>query len=289
MLHKLECGSFVGSVPPVFPEAETREPFHTAHPEVGAVAHLSVRRRQVLHRPRFDLASIILVLEGRKCVVDQAEPIEIDLGEAILVPAGAEADVVNAPAATGVYRAIVVGFAPALLADFSRSHATLVAGHRPIGRIVLLRDTADVTDAMRRAVKSLGGETSGGPDLLRHRLVEILILLAERGMVFDGSRPLRMSERVGAHVARDVARPWTAGELARDLALSEATLRRRLAMEGTSFSRVLAETRLGHALFLLQASERSIVQIALDVGYRSPSRFATRFRARYGTSPSQIR
>ena len=73
------------------------------------------------------------------------------------------------------------------------------------------------------------------------------------------------------------------------LALGETTLRRHLAAEGTSFSEILAGARLGYALLLLQSSERSVVQIAQDVGYQSPSRFAARFRARFGVPPSELR
>ena len=40
---------------------------------------------------------------------------------------------------------------------------------------------------------------------------------------------------------------------------------------------------------LLQTTRRTILEIALDCGYESPSRFATRFRERYGMSPSELR
>jgi AraC-like DNA-binding protein len=43
------------------------------------------------------------------------------------------------------------------------------------------------------------------------------------------------------------------------------------------------------ALFLLQSTNRPVTEIAGDVGYDSPSRFAARFRARFDFSPSDIR
>lgn len=51
------------------------------------------------------------------------------------------------------------------------------------------------------------------------------------------------------------------------LAVSEPTLRRHLAHEGTTFSALLADVRMGQALTLLQASDLSVNRIALDVGY----------------------
>jgi AraC-like DNA-binding protein len=266
-----------------------RAPFNIAHAEIGAAAHLSVRRKQLLRRPRFDLATVLVVLDGRKILAGAGQPVEAGRGGVVLVPPGTETDVVNVPGPAGIYRAILICFAGSLLAAFSQGHPRLVAGRRPLGQPSVLADPIDFVEAVRRAVLGLAGETSAGPELLRHRLVEVLVMLAERGIVFDGLRPLRLAERVGAHMARDLAHAWTAGEVSRDLGLSEPTLRRRLAEEGTSFSRVLADARLGRALFLLQSSEEDVTRIALDVGYRSASRFAARFRQRYGLPPSQAR
>jgi AraC-like DNA-binding protein len=71
--------------------------------------------------------------------------------------------------------------------------------------------------------------------------------------------------------------------------MSEATLRRRLAEKSETLSGILLDLRMSAALSLLQATEDSIAQVALSVGYESPSRFAQRFRERFGFSPSQVR
>jgi AraC-like DNA-binding protein len=46
---------------------------------------------------------------------------------------------------------------------------------------------------------------------------------------------------------------------------------------------------MASALTLLQATSRPVAEIALAVGYASPSRFAVRFRHRFGFSPSAVR
>jgi AraC-like DNA-binding protein len=76
---------------------------------------------------------------------------------------------------------------------------------------------------------------------------------------------------------------------ARGHALSEASLRRRLASESASFTSLVIDARMTIALERLQSSSHSITRIALDVGYESASRFAVRFRARFGIAPSEIR
>jgi AraC-like DNA-binding protein len=285
----LDKAAFPAASALLFPELAGRGPFHVAEAEVGAAAHFSVRRRQVFRHPRFDTGSVILVLQGNKTLVDQGDPVTAVEGEAIVVPPGCEPDVINAPARGGLYRALIVGFAPQLVGAFAEAHPRLVAGQRAIGRIVLLPDAGEIGEALGRAARGLANGPSPGRDVLCHRLTEILMLLAGRGIVLGASRKPTLSERVGAEIARDIARPWTAAEVARALALGEATLRRHLAEERTSFSRILAEARLGHALLLLQSSELSVTQIAYAVGYRSTSRFAARFRERYGVTPSDLR
>ena len=46
---------------------------------------------------------------------------------------------------------------------------------------------------------------------------------------------------------------------------------------------------MNRALALLQATDLPVGVIAGDVGYASPSRFAARFRARFGVTPGAIR
>ena len=43
------------------------------------------------------------------------------------------------------------------------------------------------------------------------------------------------------------------------------------------------------AMMLLQATDHAVTRVALEVGYESASRFAIRFRERFGFSPGAIR
>jgi AraC-like DNA-binding protein len=52
---------------------------------------------------------------------------------------------------------------------------------------------------------------------------------------------------------------------------------------------LLADARMATALTLLQATTQSVSQIALSVGDESPSRFAVRFRHRFGFAPTAVR
>jgi AraC-like DNA-binding protein len=71
--------------------------------------------------------------------------------------------------------------------------------------------------------------------------------------------------------------------------MSEATLRRRLVSEQGSLTELIIDVRMNFALTLLQSTDYPVSQIALDVGYESQSKFAIRFRKRYGFSPMMVR
>jgi AraC family transcriptional regulator len=58
---------------------------------------------------------------------------------------------------------------------------------------------------------------------------------------------------------------------------------------GVSPSRYLLTLRMDEARRLLRETKRSVVDIALDVGYANPSHFARFFRRETGLSPSDYR
>jgi len=81
----------------------------------------------------------------------------------------------------------------------------------------------------------------------------------------------------------------TTKQICQQLAMSESTLRRKLALEGTSVLEIKDQARLGLALHLLQTTRDSIGFIADKCGYQSQSRFTTRFKNRFGLTPSALR
>jgi AraC family transcriptional regulator len=58
---------------------------------------------------------------------------------------------------------------------------------------------------------------------------------------------------------------------------------------GVSPSHYLLTLRMNEARRLLRETKRSVVEIALDVGYANPSHFARFFRRETGLSPSDYR
>ncbi|MBK7902999.1 MAG: AraC family transcriptional regulator ligand-binding domain-containing protein [Proteobacteria bacterium] len=77
--------------------------------------------------------------------------------------------------------------------------------------------------------------------------------------------------------------------IAEALGISERTLRRHLAQEGTGFRRMLDEARVALAKELLRAPKRSIVEVASLVGYSSVHSFHRAFKRATSRTPAAYR
>ncbi|MEL0028149.1 MAG: AraC family transcriptional regulator ligand-binding domain-containing protein [Perlucidibaca sp.] len=93
---------------------------------------------------------------------------------------------------------------------------------------------------------------------------------------------------------RDLIRPGEGGfrnveEVAEALHMSERTLKRQLAQEGTTFSDILEDIRRQMAIRRLDAGELSIERIAEELGYSDVANFNRAFKRWTGTTPGQYR
>jgi AraC-like DNA-binding protein len=78
-------------------------------------------------------------------------------------------------------------------------------------------------------------------------------------------------------------------EIAKAVHLSPRTLRRKLAMHGSSLSSLLSEERRERAMSLLRSSELSLEQIADMLAYGSVQNFTRAFRQWTGETPAAYR
>ncbi len=227
---------------------------------------------------------LVLVRDGQKRVKVGGHTIVAKRGEAIALSGGALADIRNEPPAGAAYCADVFSVANSILlvppqaALPQTAHGAFSPPAALIAHLDRLRD-----------------EAQGLPDpVLKHRIHEIAIWLSALGIGWRSLDRPNLSFLVRDLVAQEPARRWSVSDMRKLLAgrghaLSEASLRRRLADEGATFTSLVIDARMTIALERLQSSRQSITRIALDVGYESASRFAVRFRARFGTAPSEIR
>jgi AraC family transcriptional regulator len=125
---------------------------------------------------------------------------------------------------------------------------------------------------------------------------EVLHTLARRTDAHVPERHTR--ERLAAHTLRRL-RDYVESSLGRDLDV--AMMADVAASSPAHFARAFAATvgmtpydyvmtrRLARAYELLARTDRSALEIALAVGFKTPSHFAARFRREFGVTPREIR
>ena len=73
------------------------------------------------------------------------------------------------------------------------------------------------------------------------------------------------------------------------LRTSTRTLQRRLQDSGVRFHDLLADVRREESIRLVQTTNRSLTDVALDLGYSDLTNFLRAFRRWTGTTPGQVR
>ncbi|MBI2253876.1 MAG: helix-turn-helix domain-containing protein [Proteobacteria bacterium] len=203
-------------------------------------------------------------------------------GQVFVLPTGAELDVVNIPdERRGLYEALVVEvrqMPPALALPPEKPRGATTN----VGQAVTL--TAELVDALVHAAVTLAS-SDHAKALADHRMAEVLMLLRNdpaARCLFD--LPLR--DRVAWMVATEPTHPWTAETLGTRLGMGASTLRRHLALDGTSLREILADARMQIARGLLERGEANVTAAAEAAGYASRSHFIRRFRIAFGSAPS---
>jgi len=96
--------------------------------------------------------------------------------------------------------------------------------------------------------------------------------------------------RISAQVAALLPEPsLTVDRVASSLGLSTRTLQRELAKRGVSFTQVISDARMTRATEWLRRTDKSVLEIALEIGYTDASNFTRAFRRRAGFSPRDYR
>ncbi|BFO57978.1 AraC family transcriptional regulator [Acidovorax sacchari] len=246
----------------------------------------------VQHTPRFAFqdATLLQVQDGRLDLVTGTQRLSVTGGPTLLlVDPGTCADLHKTPCGTARrFRSVLLVLDAGLLESFQRGRAGGVPAAAPQAPFRALPLDDDLARTLGHAVDGVGAAHIGD-ERLHYRLLDLLCALHERGHAFRPAFHHATTRRLRALLGAAPEQRWTAALAGHALAMSEATLRRRLAAEQQRFDALLADVRMQHALMLLQTTGWSIPRIALACGYQSRARFAERFRGRFGYLPSTVR
>ena len=220
----------------------------------------------------FGRLSIVVIVEGAKEVISMGRQKRFAAGTILVLPGGWRGDVVNDPdPVSGAYRAIFIDFPDALV---RRAESAFPPPRGP-HRLDLALD-ATAAEAISHAGNGIADDSLPAA-LSQHRMLEILMVLALRGAL--PARPQSCIDAVRALVRWQPDLAWTADKIAAELGTSNATLRRRLALEGSSLRAAIADERMALAEVMLAEDGISLREAALATGYRSARRFTERRRA----------
>jgi AraC-like DNA-binding protein len=231
-----------------------------------------------------DTALLAMPLEGYKRIRRNEEWVYVRRGELCIVPGPQALDVENVPdESSGLYLAIAVPLQPNILEAARQLIPNRVnSGATQCASVVL----DGYADDLRAWLDALSRK-----DALRvhHAMVGLVLRLYEQGFhgLLQPSAPT-LGAQIRGMIATDPAKEWSSEDLEHVLAMSGATLRRRLAAEGTSLRQVIAHARLSQGLTLLASTNLPVKTVALRVGYSSASSFSRRFTERYGVEPSRL-
>lgn len=256
-------------------------------PGIAAAGGILQSHTLAFRRLWIDSPTLILVESGQKTLRGAAGEFQVRSGEVLALAGGQAFDVRNDPGDGdgGTYRARWLAFERPLLAAWPVRRG----GQLPARPVVVLGPAAkQLVMAFGSMLETLA-DNELPPAIAAHRAQEMLLWVEASGvrlLLDDGER---FAPRVRRLLAADPAASWRGPQLAASLALSEASLRRRLADEGTSLTEILLDVRMSNALTLLQSTPWPITRVAGEVGYQSPSQFAIRFRQRFGLAPSDVR
>lgn len=226
------------------------------------------------------------VQSGRKRLFTPGGSLSFTAGRVFMLPRLSQWDLQNEAPPGGRYRALVLSFPPDQIGRFHAQHGQFVTLPAIQGSAGTDADSI-LSASLSHAWMALQ-DPNTSPALREHRTMEVLLVLAERGLRFAEPQALGWAERVRRLIEQRPQEDWTLERVAQAFHQSGSTLQRRLAEESVHFSQCLREVRLETALALLQSQSLPIAEVAARCGYGSHSRFTAAFRERYGFLPSHL-
>ncbi|WP_437612184.1 helix-turn-helix transcriptional regulator [Erwinia sp. V71] len=258
---------------------ERRDLFAVAWPRLKSIQHTQAFQ--------FFDTTFLLILSGELQMTTDGTTYTLNSSSGLcMVDAGICADLSKFPAPQGLFQSIFLTLKPAVIERFQR-HYPSAANSKPSAPIRTLAADDDLRHTLDNLLASAAQPDLSDPRL-ELRIVDFMLALSERGVSFT-TQQNSTAARLKTLLRDAPDQHWTARSAGTALAMSEATLRRRLSEEGIRFEHILLDIRMHHALMLLQTTAWSIPQIADACGYRSQARFSERFRDRFGISPARVR
>ena len=260
------------------------------HADIGTYAHITQRCDKTLEQMVCVAPMLVYVTEGQKSIILPDEVITLESGQIVIIPANQRFAMINHSRFSnhkqaGQYKACMISWQPKSLQQFEMAHP-----ETPLTSVKVLPHPAKSFLHSLQNLSDLFSDSENLPDtIISHRFEEILLWLMSQGIGLSNTADAQLSLRVRQFLLSAPDKKWSSKEVADEMAMSEATMRRHLSAENTSLTELITDIRMNHGLMLLQTTQWPVQLIALESGYDSGSRFSIRFKERFGFSPGEIR
>ena len=237
------------------------------------------RREQPLHKVFIHAPTIVWVEQGTKQLWWHEQTHEFNRSNWLVIPAGQYLTFVNTPKqALFSSRAVTFLMPPP---EKWVSESTEIGLSKPMVKVTdSLRYCFDIVCEM--SSKGLSTQTQ------QQLLLSFYAELRQAGvlaLLFPNDKQ-QVRDKLATYLSSAPGDDHKIEVAAHHLAMSRATLTRKLATEKTSFRHILTEIRMSHALGLLQR-KFSQIDTANACGYQSEVRFTQRFKNQFGLTPRQ--
>jgi AraC-like DNA-binding protein len=254
---------------------------------VGSAARIFQTTELTFHRIVTDNPIAILVTQGDKTIAWPGGVCKASTGDVVALPCGQAFDITNHPSVEGNYEAFWLTWDSDLLSSFANTHSH-AREHLTTAEVVRNLPEAFLR-SYTQAFEAITNRVAIPRLIARHRLSELLLWLLEYRVFYKPDLPNTVEAKVRQLISEDLASAWSGERVASRLNLGTSTLRRKLAEERVSLREVLQDARMSYGLSLIQSTTLSMLEVGQSVGYDSASRFAVRFKSRFGFSPSEVR
>jgi AraC-like DNA-binding protein len=191
--------------------------------------------------------------------------------------------------------AVNIGLTAECVTSFWDRHADALAPKRrepTIEPAFLLRLTPFLKNTLESLPLFIDTERPDHDPLVRLKLDELVLALIDADARVSSRLKAsgRCDRRLVEYVATRPASHHSLHDLARGAGQSVSTFKRHFrAATGVPPAAWLRQKRLARAKLLLESSDRSVTDIAFDIGFSSVSHFVDTFRRRYQITPHRIR
>lgn len=200
-------------------------------------------------------------------------------------------------------RFLEVNFKPAFLLKYLPAEPAFLDFHKSIQAGLNSRiagKNGSVTVPMQTIIDAIfSSERQGGLQhlFLESKIKELLLLQLESYSKVQHQDTALIQKyhadkiyQAKAIIEANVGQPCSLIDLAHQVGTNECTLKKGFrALLDTSVHNYWSELKMKKALQMLQESDASISDIAMDTGFKTPQHFSTAFKKHYGITPGKVR